>query len=196
MARSGILVVISAPSGAGKLTLINKVRETEHRLMTTVSATTRAPRAGEADGKDYHFLDRATFEARIAAGDFVEWAEVHGNLYGTLASELDRCLNSDHDVILELDVQGMRNLRARRTDLVTVFLMPPSLEELERRLRFRGTDDDDVIALRLRNAHDEMAARHAFDYIIVNDDLDRAAGDMAAILRAERCRAFRQPEEL
>lgn len=196
MAGSGILVVISAPSGAGKLTLLNKVRETEHRLMTTVSATTRAPRQGEVDGKDYHFLDRASFEMKIAAGAFVEWAEVHGNLYGTLASELDRCLGSDHDVILELDVQGMRNLRSQRDDVVTVFLMPPSLEELERRLRARGTDDDDVIALRLRNARDEMAARHEFDYIIVNDDLDRAAGDMAAILRAERCRAFHQTKEI
>lgn len=196
MAGSGILVVISAPSGAGKLTLLNKVRETEHRLMTTVSATTRAPRQGEVDGKDYHFLDRARFEKNIAAGAFVEWAEVHGNLYGTLASELDRCLGSDHDVILELDVQGMRNLRSQRDDVVTVFLMPPSLEELERRLRARGTDDDDVIALRLRNARDEMAARHEFDYIIVNDDLDRAAGDMAAILRAERCRAFHQTKEI
>jgi guanylate kinase len=193
MSRNGVLVVMSAPSGAGKLTLLNKLRETERGLVSTVSATTRAPRAGEVPGKDYHFLDRADFEARVGAGDFVEWAEVHGNLYGTLAGELDRCLATGGDVILELDVQGMRNLRGQRDDVVTVFLMPPSVEELERRLRHRGTDDDQVIALRLANARHEMAARHEFDYIVVNDALERAAGDMAAILRAERCRSRRQP---
>lgn len=193
MPREGVLMVISAPSGAGKLTLLNRLRETEAGLASTVSATTRPPRPGEIDGKDYHFLDRAAFEARVAAGAFVEWAEVHGNLYGTLASELDRCLATGGDVILELDVQGMRSLRARRPDTVAVFLMPPSIAELERRLRRRGTDDGDIIALRLANAEGEMAARHEFDYIVVNDALDRAAADMAAILRAERCRAHRQP---
>ncbi len=194
MAKQGVLLVISAPSGAGKLTLLNKVRESQAgSFVTTVSATTRAPRKGEVDGQDYYFLTREDFEAKRTADEFVEWAEVHGNLYGTLFSELDRCLATGKDVILELDVQGMESLKEIRHDVVTVFLMPPSLEVLEERLRKRGTDEDDVIALRLKNAGDEMAQRHGFDYIVVNDKIDQAASDLEAIIRAERCRAFRQP---
>lgn len=194
MAKQGVLLVISAPSGAGKLTLLNKVRESQAgSFVTTVSATTRAPRTGEVDGQDYYFLTREDFEAKRTADEFVEWAEVHGNLYGTLFSELDRCLATGKDVILELDVQGMESLKEIRHDVVTVFLMPPSLEVLETRLRNRGTDEDDVIALRLKNAGDEMAQRHGFDYIVVNDKIDQAASDLEAIIRAERCRAFRQP---
>lgn len=194
MSNPGVLLVISAPSGAGKLTLLNKVRESQAgSFVTTVSATTRAPRTGETEGKDYYFLDRKTFEERRGAGEFAEWAEVHGNLYGTLNSELDRCLATGKDVILELDVQGMESLKELRHDVVTVFLMPPSLEVLEARLRNRGTDKDDVIALRLKNAGDEMAQRHGFDYIVVNDKIDQAASELEAIIRAERCRAFRQP---
>ena len=194
MSNQGVLLVISAPSGAGKLTLLNEVRSREvDRFVTTVSATTRPPREGETEGRDYYFLDRATFESRRDAGAFVEWAEVHGNLYGTLHSELDRCLATGRDVILELDVQGMRNLKSQRDDLVSVFLMPPSVEELEARLRKRGSESDETIALRVRNAAGEMAERHAFDYIVVNDKIERAASDLEAIIRAERCRAFRQP---
>jgi len=179
-------LVISAPSGAGKLTILRKVRELEPHLETTVSATTRAPRPGEMDGKDYYFLAADEFQRRLDAGDFVEWAEVHGHHYGTLKQELDRCLDTGHDVILELDVQGMRSLRSLRQELVTVFLMPPSLEELEARLRRRGTDDEEVIALRLRNALDEMAARNEFDYRVVNDDVERAANELRRILQKER----------
>ncbi len=194
MEKQGVLLVISAPSGAGKLTLLNKVRESQAgSFVTTVSATTRAPRTGEVDGQDYYFLTREVFEAKRNADEFVEWAEVHGNLYGTLFSELDRCLATGKDVILELDVQGMESLKEIRHEVVTVFLMPPSLEVLEERLRKRGTDEDDVIALRLKNAGDEMAQRHGFDYIVVNDKIDQAASDLEAIIRAERCRAFRQP---
>lgn len=191
--QRGILVVISAPSGAGKLTLLRKVREVEHDLVSTISATTRSPRDGEHDGKDYYFLALDEFERRLAAGDFAEEAEVHGNRYGTLREELDRCLSTDHAVLVEVDVQGMRSLRRLYEHAVTIFLMPPSLEELENRLRNRGTEHDDDVALRLSNAHEEMAARKEYDYIIVNDDIARAAGDMVAILRAERCRAWRQP---
>ncbi len=193
MTKPGILIVISAPSGAGKNTLLAAIGEMEQNLATTISATTRMPRPGEEDGREYHFLSWTDFEARIAAGDFVEWAEVHSNLYGTLKCELDRCLNAGSDVILEVDVQGMRSVRGVRDDVVSIFLMPPSLDELARRLRARGTDEEEVIALRLQNAHAEMAARHEFDYIVVNDDLEHAAADMVAILRAERCRAWRQP---
>ncbi|MBI2436063.1 MAG: guanylate kinase [Candidatus Hydrogenedentes bacterium] len=191
MTQPGLIVVISAPSGAGKLTLLTKVREACRDLSSTVSATTRPKRQGEVDGKHYHFLDRSEFERRVAVGEFAEWAEVHGNLYGTLRSELDRCLRSGHDVLLELDVQGMRNLRRLYPDAVTIFLMPPSLEELERRLRKRGTDGAAEIALRLRNAQEEMLARNEFDYIIVNEVVERAAGDMIAIMRAEHCRSHR-----
>lgn len=194
MTNPGILLVISAPSGAGKLTLLNKIRSRcAEQFVTTVSATTRKPRKGEKDGVDYYFISRDTFIARRDKNEFVEWAEVHGNLYGTLNEELDRCLKTGKDVILELDVQGMKNLRKLRDDMVSVFLMPPSIDELERRLRRRGTDDEDVIALRLRNARNEMADRHAFDYIVVNDKIDRAACDLEAIIRAERCRANQNP---
>lgn len=194
VAQQGVLIVISAPSGAGKLTLLNKVRESQAgSFVTTVSATTRAPRTGEVEGQDYYFLTRDIFETKRTADEFVEWAEVHGNLYGTLYTELDRCLDTGKDVILELDVQGMESLKEIRHDVVTVFLMPPSLEVLEDRLRKRGTDEDEVIALRLKNAGDEMAQRHGFDYIVVNDKIDQAASDLEAIIRAERCRAFRQP---
>ena len=194
MASRGVLMVISAPSGAGKLTLLNEVRAREvDRIVTTVSCTTRPPRNGEADGREYYFVDRADFEARRDAGAFVEWAEVHGNLYGTLHSELDRCLATGRDVILELDVQGMKNLKGQRDDLVSVFLMPPLVDALEDRLRKRGSEPEDVIALRVRNAAGEMAERHAFDYIVVNDKIEKAASDLEAIIRAERCRAFRQP---
>ncbi len=194
MVVSGVLLVISAPSGAGKLTLLNEIRaRKEDRFVTTVSATTRQPRKGEEHGVDYYFVDREAFIARRDRGEFVEWAEVHGNLYGTLNAELDRCLETGKDVILELDVQGMKNLCKLREDVVSVFLMPPSLEELERRLRNRGTDDDDVIALRLKNARNEIGDRHAFDYIVVNDKIEKAASDLEAIIRAERCRADRQP---
>ena len=186
MGERGVLMVMSAPSGAGKRTLLEKVRERRPGVDTTVSATTRPPRPGEVDGVDYHFLDRGEFDRRVAAGEFVEWAEVHGNRYGTLHAELDRRLAAGRDLVLELDVQGMRSLKARRPDAVTVFLMPPSLEELERRLRRRGTEGEDVIALRLRNAREEMAARDEFDHVVVNDELDRAAAEMEAILRGAR----------
>lgn len=192
VAKRGIIIVISAPSGAGKLTLLTKVRETAAHLAAPVSATTRPQRNGEEDGRDYHFLSREEFEARLARNEFVEWAEVHGNLYGTLVEELERCMATGQDVLLELDVQGMRSLKQLFPDAVSIFLMPPSIEELERRLRRRGTDQEADIALRLRNAREEMAARSEFDYIIVNDQVERAAADMAAIMRAEHCRAHRQ----
>ena len=186
MTERGSLYVISAPSGAGKNALLDEVRRRETRIASTVSATTRAPRSGERDGVDYHFLDRDAFQRRVAAGDFAEWAEVHGNLYGTLRSELDRCLATGSDVILELDVQGMRSLKGLYPDVETIFLAPPSMAELERRLRNRGTNDDADIALRMRNAEIEMAARDEFAYIIVNDTIDRAAAEMVEILAARR----------
>lgn len=191
--RRGIVFVVSAPSGAGKRTVLERVFAQDALLGFSVSATTRPPRKGEVHGKDYYFLDRDAFARRVQAGDFVEWAEVHGNAYGTLREELDRLLVSGKDTVLELDVQGMRNVRRIGLDAVTIFIMAPSVEELERRLRARGTDSADVIELRLANARAEIAARSEFDYVIVNDRLDDAAADLAAILRAERCRSSRQP---
>ena len=152
-------------------------------VAVTVSATTRAPRPGEEQGGHYYFMSRAAFEAERDAGAFYEWAVVHGNLYGTLKSEVERCLASGAHVVLELDVQGMRHLKALRSDVVTVFLMPPSMEELERRLRTRGANDEADIALRLKNARAEIAAKDEFDFVIVNDDLDRAAADLEQILQ-------------
>ncbi len=185
MAR-GNLFVMSAPSGAGKNAILEEVRRREDRVAATVSATTRAPRPAEIDGVDYHFMDLEEFNRRVAAGEFLEWAEVHGNRYGTLRSEMERCLATGRDVILELDVQGMRSLRRIMPGVVTVFLMPPSMEELERRLRFRGTNDEDDIRLRLANAEREMAARGEYDHVVVNDTIDRAAAEMIQILSAHR----------
>lgn len=186
MAQSGLLIIVSAPSGAGKMTLLQKVQESEDNFATTISATTRAPRATEEDGREYYFVSREAFEAKIDEGAFLEWAEVHDNLYGTLHSELQQCLETGKDVILELDVQGMRRVKADGLCGVSFFLMPPSLEELERRLRTRGANDEDDLALRLRNAEAEMAARDEYDYVIVNDDLERAAAEMRTALNEVR----------
>ena len=190
--RRGIVFVVSAPSGAGKRTVLERVFAQDAHLGFSISATTRPPRKGEAHGKDYYFLDRDTFERRVQAGDFVEWAEVHGNAYGTLREELDRLLASGKDTVLELDVQGMRTVRRIGLDAVTVFIMAPSLDELERRLRARATDSAEVIDLRLANARAEIASRGEFDYVVVNGRLDDAVADLAAIIRAERCRTRRQ----
>jgi guanylate kinase len=189
VARQGLLIVISAPSGAGKHALLSKLRARGIALQTTVSATTRAPRKDEIDGRDYHFLTREAFEQRRAADAFVEWAEVHGNLYGTLRAEVARCLEAGGDVLLELDVQGMRNLRALGMDFVGIFILPPSFEELERRLRGRGSESERDLQVRLANAKTEMTAQEEYDYRIVNDDLDRAADELADILATERRRA-------
>jgi guanylate kinase len=184
--REGILIVLSAPSGAGKLTILNALRAQAQDIVTTVSATTRAPRSGEVDGKDYYFVTREEFERRRDANEFLEWAVVHGNMYGTLSSELDRCLASGSDVVLELDVQGMRNLRRLGRGAISIFLMPPSLEALEQRLRGRAEDSGDEITVRLKNAVDEMEARDEFDHVVINDEIDRAVSEMIEILQSAR----------
>jgi len=188
----GTLFVVSAPSGGGKRTVLRKVLDRNGNAEYSVSATTRPSRPGEVEGADYFFLPRAEFERRIKANEFAEWAEVHGNLYGTLRAELHRVLSSGRDVFLELDVQGMRNLRRAGIEIVSIFIVPPSLEELERRLRGRGTNDEEDIALRMHNARAEMEARKEFDYVVVNDDLDTAVADVEAIVRARRLQADRQ----
>jgi len=182
----GRVFVVSAPSGAGKHTVLKRVLARDEKLAYSISATTRPPRAGEQDGREYYFLDRDTFEERIAAGEFAEWAEVHGNLYGTPRSELNRIIATGNDVLLELDVQGMRNVKRLGLDMVSVFIMAPSAEELEQRLRSRGTDSPEVIALRLKNAREEMAAKDEYDHVIVNVDIREAVAELEGIIRAAR----------
>ena len=184
--KSGRIFVVSAPSGAGKHTILKRTLRNDPNLTYSISATTRKPRAGEQDGREYYFLERPMFEQRVAKGEFAEWAEVHGNLYGTLRSELDRIISSGNDALMELDVQGMRNVKGLGIDAVTVFIMAPSLEELEQRLRARGTDNEEVIALRLKNAITEIAARREYDHVIVNVDIRDAVAALEEIIKAAR----------
>lgn len=182
----GNIFIISAPSGAGKHSVLRRVMEKDSNICFSISSTTRRPRPDEAHGRDYYFFTREAFLERVNAGAFAEWAEVHGNLYGTLREELDRRLATGSDVIMQLDVQGMQQLKKLYPRAVAVFLMPPSLDELERRLRARGVNEEDDIIVRLRNAEDEVAQCHLFDYIVVNDDLDKAVADMEGIIGGRR----------
>lgn len=182
----GNIFIISAPSGAGKHSVLRRVMENDPNICFSISSTTRRPRPDEIDGRDYYFFTREAFVERVEAGAFAEWAEVHGNLYGTLRAELDGRLASGLDVIMQLDVQGMHQLKRLYPAAITVFLMPPSLDELDRRLRARGVNDEEDITLRLRNAEHEVAQCHLFDYIVVNDDLNKAVADMEGIIGGRR----------
>ncbi len=182
----GTLVVISAPSGTGKSTLVRRLIESEPRLVMSVSATTRAPRTGERDGLDYHFLEREAFVAKRDAGEFLEHAEVHGNLYGTLRGPVAAELAAGRDVLLEIDVQGARQVRASSAGARFIFVLPPSRKELERRLRSRGLDAEDVIARRLLNASGEVAAAMEYDHVVVNQDLAEAHAALRSILASYR----------
>ena len=182
MGRSARLFVVSGPSGVGKGTLVAKVRGDRPSLGLTVSATTRPPRPGEADGVSYYFMDDAEFSRRVSQGEFLEWANVHGHRYGTLLSEVRRNLSEGRSLILEIDVQGGLNVRRIHPDAVLVFIEPPSMDELERRLRGRGTEDEASIECRLENARREMEMASSYDVRIVNDDLDVAVGDFLAML--------------
>ena len=177
------LFVISGPSGAGKGTLLAELRKQRPDLGLTVSATTRSPRPGEVDGTSYYFLSDEEFRRRIAAGECVEWAEVHGHLYGTLVSEVKRLLAKGHSLVLEIDVQGALNVRKVYPDAVLVFIEPPSLQVLEERLRGRGTEDEASIELRLKNARHEMELADQYDVRIVNDTVDRAAQELGSVMR-------------
>lgn len=177
------LFVISGPSGAGKGTLLAELRKQRPDLGLTVSATTRSPRPGEVDGTSYYFLSDEEFRSRIAAGEFVEWAEVHGHLYGTLVSEVKRLLAKGHSLVLEIDVQGALNVRKVYPDAVLIFIEPPSLQALEERLRGRGTEDEASIELRLKNARHEMELADQYDARIVNDTVDRAAQELGSVMR-------------
>jgi guanylate kinase len=186
MSGRGIPFVVSAPSGTGKTTVCRSVVARDAGIAFSISHTTRAMRQGEQDGRDYHFVSRDEFRRLVDAGAFVEHAEYAGNLYGTSWASLDAPLAAGRDLLLEVDVQGALQLRARRRDARFVFLLPPSREELVRRLTGRGTDSPGAIARRLAAVDDELRAVHAFDYAIVNDDVERATRAMLEIIAAER----------
>jgi guanylate kinase len=185
----GTLFVVAAPSGAGKSTLVNALLEREPAISLSISHTTRPPRPGEQYGRHYYFVERAEFEREIAEGIFLEHAEVHGNLYGTSRKTVSDLLCQGRDVLLEIDWQGARQIRASKPDCVTVFILPPSRVELERRLRGRGSDSAEVIERRLHNSREEISHAHEFDYIIVNDSFEDALGDLQSIVRAVRQRS-------
>lgn len=186
MARRGIPFVVSAPSGTGKTTLCHRLVSCDPLLGLSVSHTTRAPRAGERDGVDYHFVARAEFERLVGAGAFLEHAEYRGNLYGTTLAAVEMPLAAGRDLLLEIEVQGARQLRARLPEARLVFLLPPSRCELERRLRARGTETEEVIARRLEVAAQELPEVVRYDYAVVNDELEAAVGRVLEIVRGER----------
>lgn len=181
-----LLLIISSPSGAGKTTLTHDLLERHPELGFSVSHTTRTPRAGEQSGRDYHFIDRETFEQLKRADAFAEWAEVHGNFYGTALSEIERCRAAGkRGIVFDIDYQGAQQIKDARPDAVGVFVLPPSMPELKRRLQGRATDDEATIARRFENAKLEIGHYDLFDYLIVNDDLDAAKAKLNAIVLAE-----------
>ncbi len=189
---NGTIFVVVAPSGAGKTSLVAALLAAEPGIDLSVSFTTRAPRVGEVDGKNYHFIDRQRFETMIASGDFVEHAEVYGNYYGTSASWLQERLADGRDILLEIDWQGAEQVRQVFPDAVSVFIMPPSMEELERRLRGRATDSEEVIAGRLAEARSEIDKVGNYDYIVVNDNFERACADLISVVRSQRLKGSAQ----
>lgn len=189
--RKGMLVVLSAPSGGGKSTVLKTLRAEDPSLGYSVSATTRPPRGEEINGKDYHFITNEEFDRRVQRKEFYEWAFVHGNRYGTLRSVVDEELRRGHDVLLDIDVQGGLAIKKMRPDAVLIFLLPPSLDVLEQRLRGRKTDNPADIELRLRNARKEVCHVHDYDFAVLNDDLRNAVAGVRAVVAAERQRASR-----
>ncbi|PLX82061.1 MAG: guanylate kinase [Desulfuromonas sp.] len=189
--RQGVLLVISAPSGAGKTSLCQRLIEILPEMGHSTSFTTRAPRGEERDGVDYHFVSSETFALMVEADEFVEWAEVHGNRYGTAKSTLEQARLGGEDLLLEIDCQGAAQIKLAEPESVSIFVLPPSLQELERRLRGRSTDEDAEINRRLMNARVEMQAVKDYDYVVVNEDFDRALQELVSIVVAERLRTSR-----
>ena len=186
--RRPIVVVVSAPSGAGKTTVLVRALRELGGIRFSVSHTTRAPRGAERDGVEYHFVDRAEFERLRDSGGLLEWAEVHGNLYGTGVAEIEKASAAGVDILLDVDVQGAEQVRRRIPEAVTVFILPPSYEVLEQRLRSRGQDDEATMRRRLAAAGQEIDRFERYDYAIVNDYLDGAVEELKSIVRAARCR--------
>jgi len=189
--RRGIVFVLSAPSGAGKTSLSQRIRANLLDVVQVVTCTTRAPRPGECDGREYHFLSRQAFEQRVATGDFLEWAQVHGQLYGTLRQSVETVTAAGQDVLLVIDVQGAAQHRAAGLDAVYVFVLPPSWEALAERLQARGSESATTQAQRLVVARQELAHYTAYDYVVINDQLDDAVETLQAIILAERHRIRR-----
>jgi guanylate kinase len=190
--QPGLLLVLSAPSGAGKTTLAHRLLKETPQAVFSISVTTRRPRGKERDGVDYHFVDVATFQQKIDRGEFVEWAEVHNHFYGSLQSAVDEARTRKSVAIFDIDVQGGQAIKRKHPDAVTIFILPPSMEELERRLRDRQTDSDETIRRRMLAARSEMERGIAsYDYIVVNDDIERAYGELRSVVVAERCRRGR-----
>ncbi len=188
----GTLFIVTAPSGAGKTTLVSGLLARDPLVTLSVSYATRAPRAGEVHGTHYHFVDVPTFRSLRDKGEFLEWAEVHGNYYGTSRAWLETQIAAGNDILLEIDWQGAQQVRKVFPKAVGVFILPPSVEELERRLRGRGTDTEEVIARRVLGARGEMRHVAEFDYVIINEDLPNALEDLVAVVRASRLRYANQ----
>lgn len=184
----GSLIIISAPSGTGKTTILKKIMPHLKGLTFSISHTTRAPRSGEENGKDYHFVSKDAFVALRVQDGFLEWAEVHGNFYGTSKKEVQERLDNGIDVLLDIDVQGARQVRKAAPDAISIFISPPSWQEQKKRLTGRGTDCAETIELRLANAKAEMADVGLYDYVVMNDDLDTAVGMLEAIILAMRAK--------
>ncbi len=196
MSRKGLLLVVSGPSGCGKGTVLSQVFAKQPDTYYSVSATTRAPRPGEEDGVQYHFLTKEAFEEKIAAGQMLEYAQYAGNYYGTPAQAVDAQLAQGKNVVLEIEVQGAKQVKLRRPDAVMIFIMPPSMKELRRRLTDRGTEAQEVVDRRMETAKREMPQAKDYDYIVFNDTVEEAAEDICAILRAGHCLARENLERL
>ena len=196
MARRGLLLILSSPSGAGKSTLAKRLMAWDRTIRFSVSATTRAARPGEVDGRDYIFRSRAEFEAMVAAGEMLEHAEVFGNLYGSPKAPVEAAMAEGRDTVFDIDWQGGQQIRnsGLGRDAVSIFVLPPSIAELERRLRGRAQDSDEVIATRMAKSRDEISHWAEYDYVLVNRDIEAAEEELKTILRAERLRRDRQPD--
>jgi guanylate kinase len=188
VSRRGCLFIVSAPSGAGKTTLVERLVDLVPHLRMSRSYTSREARAGEADGVDYNFVSRGRFEAMVEGGEFLEWADVFGNLYGTGAADTERLLAAGEDVVLVIDVQGARKVRRRGVEVTTVFVMPPSFQVLEQRLRGRCKDSEAAIVRRLEVARQEVAAYTEYEFVVINDELEATVERLRAIMLAERSR--------
>ena len=195
IARRGLMLVLSSPSGAGKTTLSRKLLEADPAVELSVSVTTRKQRPGEIDGRDYHFIDAARFEAMVKQGELLEWAQVFGHRYGTPRAPVEAALANGRDVLFDVDWQGTKQLRkSAEHGLVSIFVLPPSISDLEQRLRRRAQDPDDVIRARMATAADEMSHWAEYDYVVINTDIDRAFTEVQTILAAERLKRERQTE--
>ncbi len=188
MKRKGLLFIISAPSGAGKTSLFKKVIKKIENIKASVSHTTRSSRPNERDGVDYHFIKQEEFQDKIKRGEFIEWAEVHGNLYGTSVENLKIIQDSGLDLILVIDIQGAEKIRKAYKNAICIFILPPSVEILEDRLKERGSDSEEEIQRRLNRAKEEILYYKDYDYVIINADIDKATDELRSIIIAERCR--------